>query len=76
MTLKYEYGKQIIKELSEQLTEEYGKGSSKRQLHLCVNFASIFTDKQIVHTLCTQLSSAISTYHAFLLIMMYVLLNT
>lgn len=51
-----EYGKQIIKELSEQLTQEYGKGWGKRQLHHCVTFATVFNNKQIVNTLCTQLS--------------------
>lgn len=51
-----EYGKQIIASLSNQLSESYGSGWSKRQLHHCIRFAEIFTDFQIVHTLCTQLS--------------------
>ncbi len=51
-----EYGQQIIVSLSQQLTNQYGKGWSKRQLHHCVRFAEVFTDFQIVHTLCTQLS--------------------
>jgi predicted nuclease of restriction endonuclease-like (RecB) superfamily len=51
-----EYGEQIVHELSILLTGEYGKGWSKRQLHHCVRFAEVFTDVEIVHTLCTQLS--------------------
>ena len=51
-----EYGKQIVATLSRQLTGEYGKGWSKRQLHHCIRFAEVFPDFQIVHTLCTQLS--------------------
>lgn len=51
-----EYGKEIISTLSIQLTEEYGKGWSKRQLHHCLRFAETFPDITIVHTLCTQLS--------------------
>jgi predicted nuclease of restriction endonuclease-like (RecB) superfamily len=51
-----EYGKQVIASLSNQLTQSYGDGWSKRQLHHFVRFAEIFTDYQTVHTLCTQLS--------------------
>jgi predicted nuclease of restriction endonuclease-like (RecB) superfamily len=51
-----EYGEKIIQSLSAQLTEEYGKGWSKRQLHHCLRFAEAFPDIAIVHTLCTQLS--------------------
>lgn len=51
-----EYGKEIISTLSKQLTAEYGNGWSKRQLHHCVQFADVYPDKEIVHTLCTQLS--------------------
>jgi predicted nuclease of restriction endonuclease-like (RecB) superfamily len=51
-----EYGKEIVATLSQQLSEEYGKGWSKRQLHHCLRFAETFPDIEIVHTLCTQLS--------------------
>lgn len=51
-----EYGEQIVQELSTQLTIEYGKGWSKRQLHHCIRFAEIFPAVEIVHTLSTQLS--------------------
>ncbi|NEO84733.1 MAG: DUF1016 domain-containing protein [Spirulina sp. SIO3F2] len=43
------YGRQIINTLSAQLTEVYGKGWSKRQLHQCVQFAIAFPELQIVH---------------------------
>ncbi len=51
-----EYGEQIVRTLSIQLTAEYGRGWSKRQLHHCIRFAEVFPGIQIVHTLCTQLS--------------------
>lgn len=51
-----EYGGQVIYRLSEQLTNHYGKGWSKRQLHHCIRFAEVFKNLEIVHTLCTQLS--------------------
>ncbi len=47
-----EYGKQIIVSLSRQLTKEYGKGWSERQLRYCIRFAEIFSDKKILHTVC------------------------
>ena len=51
-----EYGEQIVQSLSTQLTIDYGKGWSKRQLHHCIRFAETIPDSEIVHTLCTQLS--------------------
>lgn len=51
-----EYGKEIIATLSTQLTEDFGSGWSKRQLHHCLRFAETFPESTIVHTLCTQLS--------------------
>lgn len=51
-----EYGKSIINTLSQKLTQEYGSGWSKRQLHHCLRFVEVFPEIQIVHTLCTQLS--------------------
>ena len=51
-----EYGGQVIALLSRQLQIDYGSGWSQRQLHLCTKFSEVFTDFDIVHTLCTQLS--------------------
>lgn len=51
-----DYGEQIVQSLAAQLTEAYGKGWGKRQLHHCLGFAETFPDFTIVHTLCTQLS--------------------
>jgi predicted nuclease of restriction endonuclease-like (RecB) superfamily len=51
-----EYGQQIVHSLSAQLEKEYGKGWSEKQLRHCVQFATIFDDKQIVSTLWRQLS--------------------
>jgi hypothetical protein len=50
------YGKQIISTLSQQLTQTYGKGWSKRQLWQCVQFAETFPDLEKVNTLCAELS--------------------
>ena len=57
--LKYnraEYGKQIISNLSQQLTQEYGKGWGEKQLLHCVRFAEIYKDEQIVYALRRELS--------------------
>jgi len=51
-----EYGKEIVVSLSRQLTLEYGQGWGDKQLRLCMKFAHIFSDLQIVYTLCRQLS--------------------
>ncbi len=51
-----EYGKQIIVNLSKQLTAEYGKGWSKQQLQHCLRFAETFPDFEIVSSLIRQLS--------------------
>jgi predicted nuclease of restriction endonuclease-like (RecB) superfamily len=51
-----EYGKQIITTLSQQLVLEYGKGWSEKQLRHCIRFAEVFPEKEIVYTLCRELS--------------------
>lgn len=51
-----DYGKQIIESLSAQLTEEYGKGWSEKQLRHCLRIAETIPDFQIVSTLWRQLS--------------------
>ncbi|MEZ5046588.1 MAG: PDDEXK nuclease domain-containing protein [Chitinophagaceae bacterium] len=51
-----EYGKEIVATLSVQLTEEYGKGWSEKQLRHCTKFAEIFSDIEIVSTLWRQFS--------------------
>ena len=51
-----EYGKQVVVELAQQLTTEFGKGWSERQLRYCLRIAEVFPDAQILHTLCSQLS--------------------
>ena len=51
-----EYGKQIIANLSQHLTQEYGRGWSEKQLRHCIHFAETFSDEKIVYTLCRQLS--------------------
>ena len=49
-----EYGKQVVVNLSKELTNEFGKGWSKEQLRHCMRIALIYNDIEIVYTLCTQ----------------------
>jgi len=51
-----EYGKQVVKVLSAQLSEEYGKGWSDRLLIQCMRFATVFPEKEIVYALSIQLT--------------------
>jgi predicted nuclease of restriction endonuclease-like (RecB) superfamily len=51
-----EYGKEVVKSLSRNLTEEYGKGWSEKQLRHCLRIAETFPDKEIVYALSRQLS--------------------
>lgn len=51
-----EYGKEVVKSLSQNLTEEYGKGWSEKQLRHCLRIAETFPDKEIVYALSRQLS--------------------
>jgi len=46
-----EYGKEIVVTLSQELTIEYGKGFSRRNLFNMIRFAEVFSDKKIVHAL-------------------------
>jgi len=51
-----EYGKQIIATLAQQLTADYGKGWSEKQLRHCLRAAETFTDEIIFSTVRRQLS--------------------
>ena len=51
-----DYGKRVIATLSNELTVQFGKGWSKRNLAQMVKFAEVFWDIEIVHALRTQLS--------------------
>lgn len=51
-----EYGKQVVPNLSRQLTREYGKGWGERQLWHCLRIAEVFTDLDILNTVCSELS--------------------
>lgn len=51
-----EYGKEVIKSLSAQLIKSYGNGWGEKQLRQCTKFAEVFPDREIVYTLCRQLS--------------------
>ncbi len=51
-----EYGKEIVVTLSQQLTEEYGKGFSRPNLFKMVQFTELFPDIEIVSSLTRQLT--------------------
>lgn len=51
-----EYGKQVFAGLAKQLSAEFGRGWSKRNLANMVKFVECFPDQQIVQTLSAQLS--------------------
>ncbi|QTR45520.1 DUF1016 family protein [Thiothrix litoralis] len=51
-----EYGQQIIATLAQQLSTEFGRGWSKRNLANMVRFVECFPDTKILHALRTQLS--------------------
>ncbi len=50
------YGKNIIMDLSKNLTIEFGRGWSERHLWNCTKFYEVFPDADILHTLCTELT--------------------
>ena len=50
------YGDEVVAALARQLSAEYGRGWSARQLRLCIRFAHTYPEVQIVHTLCAKLS--------------------
>jgi hypothetical protein len=51
-----EYGKEIVVSVARQLEVEYGKGWGEKQLRQCMKLAETFPEKEIVYTLCIQLS--------------------
>lgn len=51
-----QYGKQLIENLAKDLTDQFGRGWSKRNLQQMVRFYDSFPDRQIVQTLSAQLS--------------------
>lgn len=50
------YGKQIVENLAVKLTEEFGKGFDSKSLRKMMQFASVFSDIQIVAPLVGKLS--------------------
>ena len=51
-----DYGKKLILNLSDELSNRYGSGFNKRNLHSFVKLNTVFQDITIVHTVCAQLS--------------------
>jgi predicted nuclease of restriction endonuclease-like (RecB) superfamily len=52
-----QYGAQIVDELSQRLSEAYGRGFGRRNLFNMIKFYEIFNDFQIVQSLIAQLSA-------------------
>ena len=59
--VRSEYGLQIIKKLSKELTEQYGKGYDRSNLYHCLRFYKLFP--QIVDTSCRQFKNLLSWSH-------------
>lgn len=51
-----EYGKEVVKSLSQKLTQEFGKGWSEQQIRHCLRIAETFPDKEILYALSRQLT--------------------
>ncbi len=51
-----EYGKEVVKTLSLELTQEFGKGWSEQHLRHCLRIAETFPNEVILSTLCRELS--------------------
>lgn len=51
-----DYGKNIVLQLSKELTAKFGTGFSKRNLHNFIKFSELYSDIRIVQTLSAQLS--------------------
>jgi len=51
-----EYGKEVVKQVADDLIEQYGSGWSEKHLRHCLRFAETFPDVKIVSTLWRQLS--------------------
>ena len=51
-----EYGKRIVKSLSIQLTQRFGKGWSDRKLLHCIRGAYTYTEDEIVYAVRMQLT--------------------
>lgn len=51
-----DYGENIIKKLSKNLTSLYGNGFSKQNLHYFIRFNEIYNYFNIVHSLSAQLT--------------------
>ena len=51
-----EYGKQVLENLSQQLTQRYGKGWSRKQLNHCLRSAETFSKDEIVSAVQRQLT--------------------
>lgn len=59
--VRSEYGEKVIKNLSRELTERYGKGYDKSNLYHCLRFYKTFPE--IVDTVCRQSRNLLSWSH-------------
>lgn len=56
------YGRNLISALADDLTKEFGKNYSKRNLHYYIKFYQCFPDEQIVNA-CVHNLNALHTYY-------------
>ncbi len=50
------YGKAVVADLAQRLTQQYGKGWSEQQLRHCLYSAEVFSEEQILSTVWRELS--------------------
>jgi len=50
------YGERVVANVAKVLSEEYGRGFNKRNLHHMIRFAEVFPDPDLVHALRSQMS--------------------
>jgi hypothetical protein len=61
-----EYGKEILPTLSGTLVSEYGRSFEEKNLRRMLQFAEVFTDREIVVTLTRQLSWIYCFFNSFI----------
>ena len=67
--IRADYGENIIKKLSLELTNKYGKGFNRSNLYHFLNFYKMFPE--IVYTLCRQSNLILSWSHYRILLQIY-----
>ena len=64
-----DYGVEVIKKLSKDLTQKYGKGFDARNLYYFLNFYKLFPN--ILNTVCSKSNSLLSWSHYRVLLQVF-----